>query len=305
MSFSDLMSSGRGPGVVGMLLALVVVAGFGILFLFAFDDGMQGADQSIESVIAQQTKDISALKSSISDSNKSLEVRPALESKAKELKAISNENLVKTAKIGGLRKSVATLNETIASNLAALDKYKDEYRAFARNQAKGEELPTLKTLSGTVYEKVRIKEVTAIGMQISHNDGHKRIPYEDLPEDLQDRFQFDAKQKQQAVAVENNVKAEHDKSVAEANAASDEAVAAQRERDRQAARANAAKSLAAKTAQIAALKEEITRLERNLRIETTKKFSRAPMMREELADKQSQLSTLQSQVSQLQTLQNQ
>lgn len=304
MSFSDLMSSGRGPGVVGMLLALVVVAGFGILFLFAFDDGMQGADQSIESVIVQQAKDLSALKSSITESSKNLEVRPALEAKAKEFKSVSNSNLASAARIEELRKSIASLKETIASNLAAFDKYKDDYRSFARNQAKGEELPSLKTLSGTVYERVKIKEVTAIGMQISHNDGHKRIPYEDLPADLQDRFQFDAKQKQQAVAIEQNANKEHEKSVEEANAATDAALAAQRERDRQAAMANAAKTLAAKKAQIASLKQEIDQLERNLRIETTKKFSRAPMMREELANKQGQLSTLQSQVSQLQAMQN-
>lgn len=304
MSFSDLMSSGRGPGVVGMLLALVVVAGFGLLFLFAFDDGMQGADQSIESVIAQQSKDITALKSSITESGKGLEAGPALEAKAKELKSVSNGNLTDAARIEELRKSIAALKEAVASGLSTFEKYKDEYRAFARNQAKGEEIPSLKTLSGTVYEKVKIKEVTAIGMQITHNDGFKRIPYEDLPADLQDRFQFDAKQKQQAIAAESNANKEHEKSVEEANAATDAALAAQRERDRKTAMANNAKALAAKKAQIAALKQEIDQLERNLRIETTKKFSRAPMMREDLANKQNQLATLQSQVSQLQALQN-
>jgi hypothetical protein len=40
MSFSDLMQSGRGPGVIGMLLALVVLVGFGLLFMFAFDEGL-------------------------------------------------------------------------------------------------------------------------------------------------------------------------------------------------------------------------------------------------------------------------
>jgi hypothetical protein len=305
MSFSDLMSSGRGPGVIGMLLALVVVAGFGILFLFAFDDGMQGADQSIESLIAQQSKDISSLRSSIADSNKRLEVRPALESKAKQLKSETGEIMMRTARIDSLHKSIATTKAAIAANLEGFEKYKDEYRAFARNQAKGEELPSLKTLGGTVYEKVKIREVTAIGMEISHNDGHKRIPYEDLPEDLQDRFQFDTKQKQLAIAAEDSANKKHNEAVAIANAATDATLAAQREQERQTAKANAAKALAAKKSQITSLKEEINQLERNLRIETTKKFSRAPMMREELANKQNQLSTLQSQVSQLEALQNQ
>ena len=58
MSFSDMMSSGRGPGVIGMVMALIVLLGFGLLFMFAFDEGLQGGSQSIQSVIAQQAKHI-------------------------------------------------------------------------------------------------------------------------------------------------------------------------------------------------------------------------------------------------------
>lgn len=304
MSFSDLMSSGRGPGVVGMLLALVVMAGFGILFLFAFDDGMQGADQSIESVIAQQAKDIDSLKASIEDTRKGLESQPALEAKAKQLKSVHTDNLMSAGKIEGLRKSEVSVKETINGIVTGFEKYKDEYRVFARAQAKGEQIPSLTTLTGKVYEAVMIREVTPIGMQIRHKDGHMRIPYEELPKELQDRFQFDSKQKNEALVAESNATKEHNSAVAKANDAVDQALANQKERDQQAAQANAARALATKKSQISSMKDEIQRLERAITIETHKKLSRAPQMREELADKQTQLSTLENQVTQLESMVN-
>ena len=58
MSFSDLMSSGRGPGVIGMVMALFVLLGFGLLFTLAFDEGFQGEGITIEAEIANQAKAI-------------------------------------------------------------------------------------------------------------------------------------------------------------------------------------------------------------------------------------------------------
>jgi hypothetical protein len=75
MSFSDMMSSGRGPGVIGMLMALVVLVGFGVLFMFATDEGFQGGDQSIESIIKHQAGDIESLKGGIANGMKSLDAR--------------------------------------------------------------------------------------------------------------------------------------------------------------------------------------------------------------------------------------
>lgn len=305
MSFSDLMSSGRGPGVIGMLLALVVMAGFGLLFLFAFDDGMQGADMSIEAVLAQQAKDIGSMQASLDHTRKSLEAQPALEAKAKLLKSATDENMVSAGKLEGLRKTEATTIEAIDSINAEFEKYKNEYRAFARAQAKGEEIPKLTTLSGKIYEEVKIREVNAVGMQIRHKEGPSRIPYEDLPEDMQDRFQFDPKQKQEAIAAEADATKAHNAAVAISNEEVSQALAAQAEKDRLTAKANAKKALVSKKAQIVALKDEIQRNQRAIELEAMKSLSRAPQMRKELALKINQLSTLQSQVTQLEAIANQ
>ena len=65
-------------------------------------------------------------------------------------------------------------------------------------------MPELKTLSGDTYTKVKITNVDAVRMQIRHSGGIKGIPFEELPMDLQDRFQFDSKEKEVRVAKEDD-----------------------------------------------------------------------------------------------------
>lgn len=52
MGFTDMMSSGRGAGVIGSIMAVVVLGGFVLLFVLVFDEGLQGGGETIESVIA-------------------------------------------------------------------------------------------------------------------------------------------------------------------------------------------------------------------------------------------------------------
>ena len=77
------MSSGRGPGVIGMVMALIVLLGFGLLFTFAYDEEAQGGDQSIESVIAHQAKAIVGSEAMRDSNRNTLEQAPARVSNAK------------------------------------------------------------------------------------------------------------------------------------------------------------------------------------------------------------------------------
>lgn len=64
------MESSHGPGVIGMLMALCVLFVFGALLMFAFDEGLQGVGQPIESFIDRQSKEIAEIKASISHGEK-------------------------------------------------------------------------------------------------------------------------------------------------------------------------------------------------------------------------------------------
>ena len=231
------MSSARGPGVIGMLMALVVLVGFGLLFMFAFDEGMQGADQSIESFIAHQAKEIDNIKHTISRGEVQLGKAPALVAAEKELKATKRENQFREGMVGSLKQGIVAANQSIAAKTQEFEAYKDEYRAFTRSKAKGQTIERLQTRTGEVYEKVTIRQVTPIGIQILYDGGQKRINFEDLPPAMQDHYQFDPKQKAAALASENTVRKEHEAAVSVATAAEGQQLAAQRQKEAEATRA--------------------------------------------------------------------
>lgn len=291
MSFSDLMSSARGPGVIGMLLALVVLIGFGVLFVFAFDEGAQGG-QSIESFIAQQAKEIDSIKTGIERGEKELAKLPARQAAEKALTATKREIQFQAAKIDSLKKGVISANEDITEKNQQFDNYKNEYRTHIRGKAKGETLEKLTTLDGTVYESVKIREITPIGIQIAHSGGQKRIAYESLPREMQDLYQFDPKQKTEALAAENADHARHESDVSAAEAAANEQAMAQKQKDAELAREKAKQNLVRVKARIEVLKDEIKRLEEAIPRESLKSISNAPQMRQQLDAKKRSMSAL-------------
>lgn len=218
MSFGDLMSSGKGPGVIGMMMALVVVGGFGALYVFVFDAEMQGKGVTIESVIRDNNKEIESYKEQIDNANRSLAGASANTELNKRAADLKMESMTLTATIADLQKDISETRAACQATEAAWATYKNDYRVNVRSKAAGEKLPEIKLLSGSVYKNVEIREVTAIGVQIRHEDGQKRIAFEELPEEWQDRFQFDAEQKDKALATESAQQRMHEEAVEKATA---------------------------------------------------------------------------------------
>ncbi len=294
------MQSGRGPGLIGMFMALVVMLGFGLLFLFAFDDGLQGASQSIESVIAQQKREIEALLQGIASSEKVLARGEGLSALEKECSALKRENQDREANLNGLRNDITLSNNAIAAIEQEFESYKNQYRVVVRSNAKGRTMAELKTRKGEVYANVVIREVTAIGIQIRHEGGLRRIHFEELPDEMQQQFQFDPDQKAAAVASEAAVRKEHESAVTASDVATSQKATAQKIKDAEDLRVKTMRAIAIKESQLKALSEEITHIENALPMEDRKKLGRAPIMRVELAAKKHNRAELQAQINQLQ-----
>jgi hypothetical protein len=301
MSFTDLMESGRGPGVIGTLIALLVLAGFGALFMFAFDEGLQGGDQSIEALLRHQAREIDDLELSIAADSRVLAETPGRQVRAGELRRLKRESAELGGRLEHLKTRAASANDEVVARTREFDTYKDAYRAQVRRDAKGEKIDRLQTRKGVVYENVSIREVNAIGMQIIHDAGHKRIAYEDLPGEIQERFQFDPKQKADAVAMEEAMHRQHDTDVARAAAETDRLLAVKRERDAEARREEMMRSLSVKQDLVSNLADEIDRLQHEIENEGMKRISRAPQMRMELAAKRGRLRALQIEIHQMQS----
>lgn len=265
MTFSDLMSSSRGPGVIGTLMALLVLVGFGALFIFAFDEELQGGGQTIESLLRNQAKEISSLNSAIARREAEAHALSNRKKIAIELREATSENRLREGTIDGLQDWLGKLKLEIADQEKQFADYKDEYRAYARKRAKGETIAALKTRDGMTYHDVRIKQVTAIGMDVSHRDGNKRISFENLPDEIRDRFQHDPAQMEMAKLEEAKQRAEHDAAAAKANMLADAKLAEMRQRDLAEQQAKRQAAIQAKEARILTLSNEIKMLEADIR----------------------------------------
>jgi chromosome segregation ATPase len=213
MGFSDLMSSGRGPGVIGTLLALLVLVGFGTLYIFVFDEGMQGGKKTIESVIREQALAIDSDKEEIGRIRRQLSEGEQFKEQERELASLKAQSDRNLAQIEELNSGKATAEAAIVEAHKKWEDYKDAYRASEWARAKGEKLGTVVCLSGATYQDVVIREVNQKEMRISDSTGPKSIDSADLPLALQDRFQFDKEKKDVAERDEKDTEEVHRKKV--------------------------------------------------------------------------------------------
>jgi len=295
MSFSDLMSSSRGPGVIGLLMAMIVLLGFGCLFMFAYEPNAQGEGRNIQAIIRDQSSEINTLSDQLNAREKLLEKESVRRVEAQSF-ALTKASLEKnTQLVANARQKVADLNGAIPAKSQEFEDYKNAYRQMARAAAKGEAFPEIKTLDGMTYKNVILKEVTAVGIQISHEDGIKRIPFDLLPGALQERFQYDPNQKEEALKREAVEQSEHDNAVDFSN----KDLQRQAERKKEAARMALAQQYSESKKLLQQKEAEIHALEAAIAVERRKKFSRAPAMEERLADKEVEFSALRDRVARL------
>lgn len=227
MSFTDLMSSAKGPGVIGMLLALLVLFGFGSLYTLAFEQG--GSDKkSIEAIIRDNAKEITNYQTKIDSGQATLDTIPALQDIASELSADTIKNKVISDRVKMREGEIIAINEEIEVIHSEWEDYKNEYRAYARAEAEGDKMTELKSLDGTTYLDVEIRKISAIGIEIRHKGGFKRIPFAELPLEMQDHFQFDKDQMLAESKREHEVRTKHNEQVSAAH----EAAAMEAEKNR-------------------------------------------------------------------------
>ena len=310
MNFSDMMQGSRGPGLIGIFLALIVMLGFSLLAMFAFDEGMQGGGQTIQSVISQQKREIDSLRQNISSTESALARGVGYASIVKELAAVKRDIQGRISNMNTLKMDITTANEEIAAIERDFEDYKNKYRTFIRAKAKGRIVGHFETRKGEVFENVVIKEVTPIGMQISHNGGIGRIAYEDLPDSMQEEFQFDSNQKVAAVAKETAIWNEHATAVLASDVVVSQKASEQKIADAQAEREKKLRNIEVLKSQINSLQSDIVNLRHDLDLEVIQanrarsvghiRLGSSGAIHAEIQAKQNQISTLQAEVSNLQ-----
>ncbi|MEY5019047.1 MAG: hypothetical protein RLZ22_135 [Verrucomicrobiota bacterium] len=188
-------------------------------------------------------------------------------------------------------------------------------REKVRQQAVGQQIVKLETLKGDVYDNVIIREVSPVGISIRHDAGSRRVPFEQLPLEMQRQFLFDPEEKEKALAQEHAAQSAH---VEQEKVAQEEKTVVQKTVQTDEYRVKVTKAIATKSARIEVLEDEIRSLEGDVAAEESKKYynrgyyrndgrwirnaggvSRAPILREQVNEKRSELGVLKQQVAAL------
>ena len=219
MGFSDLLSSSRGPGIIGTLLALLVLVGFGSLYMFVFEDVGRPNKLTIGAEIRNLEMEVDSTKIQIQNAKDRIEESEAAKARAKEGNELTTRNEVLAKQVDELTTARNAASEAVTQATADWEKYKDDYRASEWADAVGDKMPDIKTAGGEIFTNVEIKSVDHTGVRISHSGGAKTIKPEDLPTDLYDRFQFDMAKKEAMEKQEDEIFKGHANNVEIANLA--------------------------------------------------------------------------------------
>jgi hypothetical protein len=185
--FDDMFSSSRGPGVIGTGLALVVLVGFGSLYLLVFDEEMQGGDKTIESIIRDQGGQIESYEKSIIMQKDTIEKSKERVKLSDEVVGLERQIALRQTRIEEMKVEISEAETSIATLQSEWEKYKTSYRAAERGRAIGEKIPELTTKSGATFKDVKINRIDDLRTNIGHADGSKAIAWDDMPDDLADR----------------------------------------------------------------------------------------------------------------------
>lgn len=191
MGFTDLVSSGRGPGLIGILIALFVLVAFGSLYTLVFDPNNMENHKTIEAVVRDQGMELEGKKTQVESYKKEVQLIAQRKVQETEIRDLTSKVAAAKTRIEEAAAEQASAQAAVAAAKKEWEDYKADYRSTTWAKAKGRELGTLKVASGTTFENTIIRKIDHAGMDIMCSSGPKNIKFEDLPADLQDEFQFD------------------------------------------------------------------------------------------------------------------
>lgn len=178
MGFSDLIRN------------RFTLAGVGVALVLTAAGSLLGRQKLIESEIRAQDALIDIRRQQIEPlRRRAAETAPlaAQSEQIKQLKEGIQKNSVQSAGIA------SQLDELlVAINFAGKEakRYRDAYRASERRAAEGERFEEIVTLSGKIFRKVQIHKVFPTQMRIISEKGPTTLLAAELPQAMQDRFQF-------------------------------------------------------------------------------------------------------------------
>lgn len=181
----DLFSSSKGPGLIGLLLGLIVLAGFCGLGLAVFDDRFNGDHSNRrQTELKKNAAEIVRLQEQIEYLQEQKKLMVPYRKVQRDLKEQQDRRSQlaseATTEEAGLEKIRTDWNE-----------YKAQYRTVAKARLVGRVIDQLTTADGRSFTSVKITGVSAHEMTFQHRDGAAKVKLAHLPDDLQDELQYE------------------------------------------------------------------------------------------------------------------
>lgn len=191
MGFTDLATSGRGPWVFGVSIAVFIVAAFGTLYTLVFDPNNMENHKKIEAVVRDLELELDGKKTQLESYKKEVKLVALRKEEERQLSDLKIKVEAAAKRIEEATAEQSAAQAAVETAGKEWEDYKAEYRASTWAKAKGRELGTLKLADGTTFEAAVIRKIDHAGMDILCSSGPKNIKFENLPAELQDEFQFD------------------------------------------------------------------------------------------------------------------
>ncbi len=187
MSLLDMTTNARGMLIIGVVVCCFVVAGFTTLFWTGGDEAM-GTGKSLEGFIREQQTEIDLSRVAIVEHKRQLVEAEQRRAIAKEAEQLDVRVRAGREKIAELTASLPKIEQEIKDLEESLVAEKQLYRKQLLDDPTITTLAELRTISGKIYQNVRITSLDATSITISHQDGSGRIPLGELPAEIRKRF---------------------------------------------------------------------------------------------------------------------
>ncbi|MBK1835275.1 hypothetical protein [Roseibacillus ishigakijimensis] len=188
---SDFMDGMRSPGAIGVILGIVVLAGFGGLSTMVFDDRFNGdAAARLKAEIQEQKIEILTLENDIEVAERRIAQQQENEGVARELAVVEKSLQPLEERQKELAKAIEEEKVRIEEIGEELLSYRDEYRIYERKRAIGEIFDEIVLTTGKKLQQAEIKEIFADKIRFTTQFGSSSATWKELPESWRDRFQI-------------------------------------------------------------------------------------------------------------------
>lgn len=207
--FNDVLTSSRGPGVIGTLLAVIVLGGFSGLGLMVLNSD-EGIEISDEEKIEANKEELISLDEKAETQNARLNMYRVLREKTTEMSRLSSASDRSAQELTRERASIERLQIEVQNVYEQWANYKDQYRKNERALWIGKTIDLSET-KGESYRESVITGITPLRVRLRLESGLRGVPYIELPMDMQDQLQFGAEEAAEYEMALAGIEAQKDK----------------------------------------------------------------------------------------------